>query len=81
MKVQNVLKKAVDSVLAISGPIEFIAVSFVLVWQMAFTCLLPLETIEFVTMVQLHKSKLKHWGRKSKVESQSFASDFPYVIK
>lgn len=52
MKVQNVLKKAVDSVLAISGPIEFVAVSFVLVGQMAFTCLLPLETIEFVTMVQ-----------------------------
>lgn len=52
VKVQNVLKKAVDSVLTISGPIEFVAVSFVLVWQMAFTCLLPLETIEFVTMVQ-----------------------------
>ena len=31
VKVQNVLKKAVDSVLAISGPIEFVAVSFVLV--------------------------------------------------
>lgn len=46
------MKKAVDSVLAISGPIEFVAVSFVLVGQMPFTCLLPLETIEFVIMVQ-----------------------------